>query len=204
MGSEDKEAGMDECPHPVRISSFQISKYEVTQAQWRAVMGADPPSLFNKGCDECPVENVSWDDAQAFLKRLNQLTGVGYRLPTEAEWEYAARGGPEGGGAAYQFAGSYYLDEVGWYAVNANESHPVGQKKPNQLGLYDMSGNLWEWCQDRYGPYPCDKKTKKSSDRVLRGGSWNYMPESCRVADRFRLNPGDRYAFVGFRIARNY
>ncbi|HAD14119.1 MAG TPA: hypothetical protein DCF33_16975, partial [Saprospirales bacterium] len=179
MGSDDKEA--DECPHKVTVPSFRISKYEVTQAQWRAVMGSDPPGLYNKGCDECPVERVSWDDVQEFLKKLNQLTGVDYRLPTEAEWEYAAKGGQAGLKSAYQYAGSDKLDEVGWYDGNykigntfgeKNTTHPVGQKKPNQLGLYDMSGNVWEWCQDTYGPYPCDKKTKKEERlRVLRGGS---------------------------------
>ncbi len=212
MGSDDKEA--DECPHKVTVPSFRISKYEVTQAQWRAVMGSDPPGLYNKGCDECPVERVSWDDVQEFLKKLNQLTGVDYRLPTEAEWEYAAKGGQAGLKSAYQYAGSDKLDEVGWYDGNykigntfgeKNTTHPVGQKKPNQLGLYDMSGNVWEWCQDTYGPYPCDKKTKKEERlRVLRGGSWVNNPGRCRVASRDWGDPDSRGYDVGFRVARDY
>ncbi|HLP94533.1 MAG TPA: SUMF1/EgtB/PvdO family nonheme iron enzyme [Saprospiraceae bacterium] len=212
MGSDDKDA--DECPHKVTVPSFRISKYEVTQAQWRAVMGADPPKLYNKGCDECPVDNVSWDDVQRFLIKLKELSREDYRLPTEAEWEYAARGGPVGGESAYQYSGSDNLDEVGWWAGNSKEgntfgeqkaTHPVGQKKPNQLGLYDMSGNVYEWCQDTYGPYPCDKKTEKETNsRVLRGGSWSGYPAEWRVASRIWDDPSNRHAFVGFRVARDY
>ncbi len=214
MGSKDKEAGDDECRHQVTVTSFSLSKYELTQAQWRAVMGSDPPELYNKGCDECPVEGVNWNDAQEFLKRLNELTGKNYRLPYEAEREYAAKGGQAGVKFSYKYAGSDNLDEVAWYNRNYDAGNiygerkttrPVGSKKANQLGLYDMSGNVWEWCEDTFKPYTCDKKTVGyESVRVIRGGSWGDNPENCRVADRYGYYPDSRDYYVGFRVVRGY
>ncbi|MBK8195781.1 MAG: formylglycine-generating enzyme family protein [Lewinellaceae bacterium] len=162
----------DECPHEVTVRSFEIGKYEVTQKQWRQVMG-DNPSSF-KNCDDCPVEKVSWDDVQRFLDALNARLPRGqkkYRLPTEAEWEFAARGGK--GSRRYTYAGANDPGKVAWYYDNSgSKTHPVGQLAPNELGIHDMSGNVYEWCDDTWGPYPCDTKTKKeSSRRVVRGGS---------------------------------
>ncbi len=153
-----------------------------------------------------PVIHVSWNDARAYCEWLSRQTGEQYRLPTEAEWEFAARGGNDSKG--YQYAGSDNLDEVGWYAENSGgKTHPVGQKKRNELGLYDMSGNVWEWCQDWYGDYPSSAQTNPTgpttgSGRVDRGGSWYFVPQYCRVANRFFVGPGYRNFNVGFRLAR--
>lgn len=193
-------------PHQVTLSDYYIGKYEVTQKQWREVLGNDPEELFFKGCDDCPVEGVSWEDVQEFLKRLNARTGKTYRLPTEAEWEYAARGGASSKG--FQYAGSNVLDEVAWYDDNSGaKTHPVGQKKANELGLYDMSGNVYEWCQDWYDDYargpaknPAGPSTR--SLRVVRGGSWSRYAQYCRVADRNSYTPGNRNYNLGFRLAR--
>lgn len=173
----------------VTVSDFKIGKYPVTQAQWRRVMGSNP--AYFKDCDDCPVENVSWDEVQDFIAKLNQQTGLRYRLPTEAEWEYAARGGNLSNG--YQYAGSNNLDEVGWYSKNSNrQTHPVGQKKPNELGLHDMSGNVWELC--------INKKTANSFSYVLRGGSWDLDDYVCRSAVRYRNYPDPWYIIYGFRL----
>src|ERR1043165_2390911 len=147
--------------HEVRVNTFYISKFSVTQKEWEAVVGTRP--WFSKDCPECPVENVSWFDAQVFINTLNQLTGRYYRLPTEAEWEYAAKGGVKSKG--YKYAGGNDPKLVAWYDENSNKvSHPIGQKQPNELGLYDMSGNVWQWCQDWFDdkyynkkPNNCDK-----------------------------------------------
>jgi formylglycine-generating enzyme required for sulfatase activity len=205
MGSNDYG---DEKPiHSVTLSSFYLSKYQVTQKQWTEIMGNNP-SRF-KG-EDLPVENVSWNDAQEFIKKLNEITGKKYRLLTEAEWEYAARGGNQSQG--YKYAGSDNLDEVGWYDKNSNsKTHPVGQKKPNELGLYDISGNVWEWCEDiwheDYKGAPEDGiawlTDGDSSRRVLRGGSWGYVDVNCRVAYRLRGSPTVRYNRYGFRLARD-
>ena len=201
----------DEKPaHQVTVSDFYIGKYEVTQKEWREVMGSNPSHF--KECDDCPVEQVSWKDIQVFLAKLNEKTGrrkfnkigKGYRLPTEAEWEYAARGGLSSRG--YKYAGSNSLVEVAWYEGNAwDKTHPVGQKKANELGLYDMSGNVYEWCSDWYGNYPSTAQTnpKGSSTgttRVLRGGSWNNITGYCRSANRISDIPVNRYDRVGFRL----
>ena len=171
MGSNS--GASDEKPiHTVTVSSFFMDKTEVTQAQYRKVMGNNP-SHFS-GCDECPVESVSWHDANEYAKK------VGKRLPTEAEWEYAARGGSTGSPTTY--AGSNDLGALGWYSGNSGrKTHPVGQKDPNELGLYDMSGNVWEWCSDRYdsdyyknSPKNNPKGPNSGAARVLRGGSWHY------------------------------
>jgi formylglycine-generating enzyme required for sulfatase activity len=176
MGSPGSETGRDadECQHQVTVAPFKIGFYEVTQADWRAVMGSDPEQLYFKGCDDCPVERVSWNDIQEFISKLNEKTSLRFRLPTEVEWEYAARGGKQSKG--YLYAGGNSLNDVAWYGNNsASKTHPVGGKQANELGLFDMSGNVWEWCQDTYKPYPCDSNTKANdSVRVLRGGSWYY------------------------------
>jgi len=196
----------DEKPvHRVTVSDFYIGKYEVTQKQWRAIMGNNP-SYF-KG-DNLPVENVSWDDVQEFLKKLNTKTGKHYRLPTEAEWEYAARGGVKSRG--YEYAGSNNIDEVAWYDGNSgNKTHPVGTKKPNELSIYDMSGNVWEWCHDWYAtnyyrnsPHYNPQGPSNGDSRVLRGGSWDYDAGNCRVANRYGDYPGYSDGNDGFRVAR--
>ncbi|MEZ4888810.1 MAG: SUMF1/EgtB/PvdO family nonheme iron enzyme [Chitinophagales bacterium] len=207
MGSNDGQD--DEKPvHPVTLSTFQMGKYEVTQAQWEAVMGSNP-SQKSAGCDNCPVESVSWNDAQDFIKKLNQLTGKRFRLPTEAEWEFAARGGTKS--RNYTYSGSNSIDEVAWYGDNSgSKTHPVGGKKANELGLYDMSGNVWEWCNDWYdenyyssSPSSNPKGPATGGVRVLRGGSWNNKPLNCRSADRFWFNPEFRINYgVGFRCAK--
>ena len=192
--------------HPVTLSDFEIGKYPVTQAEWVKVMGNNP-STSSKACDECPVETVSWNEVQEFLKKLNVQTGKKYRLPTEAEWEYAARGGQSGLNDNFEYAGSNNIDEVAWYYENSgSKTHPVGLKKPNQLGLYDMSGNVWEWCNDWYGDYLAGAKTnptgpEKGVYRVLRGGSWFFYVNHCRSGIRNWDNGGSRHYNYGFRVA---
>jgi formylglycine-generating enzyme required for sulfatase activity len=199
----------DEKPsHQVTVSDYYIGKYEVTQKEWRAVMGSDPPELRFKGCDNCPVEQVSWEDIQQFLTKLNAKTGKVYRLPTEAEWEYAARGGSSGRG--YKYSGSNNLDKVAWYRSNSRDkTHPVGRKKANELGLYDMSGNVGEWCSDdwhgNYTGAPTDGRawidSPRASNRVNRGGSWVDFSLFCRVSFRFYGAPSSRLSNLGFRLA---
>ena len=185
------------------LSNYEIGKYPVTQKLWKDVMGANP-SLFNG--DDLPVERVSWDDCQEFLKKLNaRYPGQNYRLPTEAEWEFAARGGIHSKG--FEFAGSNDLEEVGWYDKNSSsKTHPVGQKKANELGSHDMSGNVWEWCQDWHGDYPKTPQNNPQGpatgySRVYRGGSWDYYPSFCSVAHRADWGPGHRSGDLGFRLA---
>jgi formylglycine-generating enzyme len=190
-------------PHTVTLSSYYIGKYEVTQAQWMTVMGSNPSHF--QGCDECPVESVSWDDVQEFLSRLNQLTGKNFRLPTEAEWEFAARGGSIGSPSL--FAGGNDLDSVAWNEYNSGDRmHPVGLKAPNELGLYDMSGNVWEWCNDWFGDYDSTAKTNprgpsKGICRLTRGGSWYHDALHCRISLRECGPPDLRGYFLGFRLA---
>lgn len=219
-GGRDTDCSASEKPsHQVQLSAFSIGRYEVTQAQWRAVMGSEPPELFNKGCDNCPVEGVNWNDIQNFLQKLNLHTGKKYRLPTEAEWEYAARGGNKSQGNLY--SGSNSINEVAWYKENyrSGNTHgerkttrPVGGKKPNELGLYDMSGNVHEWLQDWYASEyyaACEQQglsvnpngPDKASHRVLRGGSWGSVAKSCRAADRYYGAPTYRNYTLGFRLA---
>ncbi len=189
--------------HSVTLSDYYIGKYEVTQVQWEAVMGSNP-SYFKKG-DDYPVEWVSWDDVQEFLTKLNQWTGKNYVLPTEAQWEYAARGGAKSKG--YEYSGSNTIGDVAWYYNNAqNSTHPVGTKRPNELGIYDMSGNVDEWCSDWYGEYSDAAQTdpvgpESGSFRVCRGGGWNNIAWGCRVSHRGYDSPGDRYYYLGFRVA---
>jgi len=185
-------------PHRVRITQgFQMGRYEVTQEQWQAVLGSNP-SRFQGAT--LPVEQVSWDDVQGFLQRLNARNdGYRYRLPTEAEWEYAARAG-----TTDKYAGASALGDAAWYDSNSGgTTHPVGQKRPNAWGLYDMLGNVWEWCQDWYGDYSSgavDNPTGPSSgsQRIVRGGSWYGLAWLVRVSYRFGVVPGDRDLSFGF------
>ena len=205
QGSDCWPAGRP--PHSVTVSDFYIGKYEVTQKEWREVMGKDPSSF--KNCDNCPVENVSWDDIQEFLVKLNKKTGDTYRLPTEAEWEYAARGGALSEG--YKYSGSNSEDEVSWhYGNSGKKTHPVGQKRPNELGLYDMTGNVWEWCaddwHDSYTGAPSTGQvwidSPRVKERVNRGGSWDTRsPQYLRLPTRNHNMSSNRASGLGFRLA---
>ena len=189
--------------HSVTLSDYYIGETEVTQELWEAVMGSNP-SCF-KGDNQLPVERVSWDDCQEFIKELNRLTGKKFRLPTEAEWEYAARGGKYSRG--YKYSGSNNSDEVAWYDSNSgSKTHPVKTKKDNELGLYDMSGNVWEWCNDWWGCYQSNSQTNptgpsEGESRVLRGGGWCYFDMGVRVSRRDYLTPGYRHIIIGLRLA---
>jgi formylglycine-generating enzyme required for sulfatase activity len=200
----DREASSDEKPaHQVILSSFSIGKYEVTQEEWEAVMGSNPSQF--KGAKR-PVEQVSWDDCQEFIRKLNALTGKRFRLPTEAEWEYAARGGNRSQG--YKYASGNNIGSVAWYEGNSNsETHLVGQKQSNELGLYDMAGNVWEWCQDwydssYYGNSPSTNPVNNTSAslRVARGGSWLNLAGNCRMSFRNFRAPGYRSSYLGLRL----
>ena len=188
--------------HSVTLSSYYIGKTEVTQALWKAVMGSNP-SYFKS--DNQPVENVSWNDCHEFIRKLNALTGQNFRLPTEAEWEFACRGGNNSRG--YKYSGSNNLGSVAWYDGNSgNKTHPVGTKAPNELGIYDMSGNVWEWCADWYGDYSSGAQTNPTgpyggSNRVYRGGSWNYDVGRCRSSNRDFYYPWIRDIILGLRLA---
>ena len=182
--------------HKETVSDFMIGETPVTQELWQAVMGSNPSDFT--GDMQRPVECVSWDDCQAFIRKLNQLTGQNFRLPSEAEWEYAARGGNRSKG--YKYAGSNDVDAVAWYGGNSgNTTHPVKTKQPNELGIYDMSGNVWERCQDKW----CDdyNSPRDSGFRVLRGGSWNDLARGVRVSDRDYFAPGRRSYDEGLRLA---
>ena len=199
----DDECYDDEKPrHQVTLSSFSLGKYEVTQAQWRAVTNNNP-SHFS-GCDNCPVENVSWNDVQEFIRKLNQMTGENFRLPTEAEWEFAASGGTKSQGDKY--SGSNSIGSVAWNGANSGgKTQPVGKKSPNELGLYDMSGNVFEWCSDWHGDYSSGSKTNpkgptSGSHRVIRGGSWLSF-QACRVSYRGYQPASYRHFNIGFRLA---
>lgn len=194
--------------HEVSVPSFYMGQYLVTQAQWQAIMGSNPSHFKNN--PKHPVERVSWNDISNFLRKLNAKTGRNYRLATEAEWEYAARGGNKS--RSYKYAGSNNIGDVAWYSKNSGgKTHEVGKKKPNELGLYDLSGNVWEWCQDlwhsNYKGAPTDGSPWESGDdssyRVLRGGSWNDLQENCYVAFRSSDLPNLSYFNGGFRLAHS-
>ena len=232
MGSDktaDPDAESYEMPvHPVHLSDFHMGQYPVTQALWRVVVEAECPGFGRVDQEKLqpepsdfqgdmrPVEQVSWDDVQVFLKKLNLLTDASrpantrYRLPSEAEWEYAARGGPHSEG--YRYAGSDKLSEVGWFDSNSEkETHDVGLLMPNELGLYDMCGNVWEWCEDwfdsgyyekclKLGTVSNPKGPEKGSHRVVRGGGWDGTAQACRAAYRAGNAPAARWRGNGFRL----
>ena len=208
--------------HKVYLNSFYISKYEITQKEWVEIMGSNPSCYWGY---DYPVENVNWYDVQKYIKKLNKKTGKKYRLPTEAEWEFAAKGGNLNQG--YIYAGSNYLNAVAWYKnnhidldivarnksiynnyINTNKTNTVGTKEPNELGLYDMSGNVWEWCQDWYSedyynnsPSNDPKGPEKGEYRVMRGGAWSEIDKHCRSTYRGYGNPYGNISKVGFRLA---
>lgn len=203
MGSNDGKK--DELPvHRVILNDFYISRYEVTQSLWVDVLGTT--NGMKSDCPLCPVYDVSWESIQTFLNQLNKLTGRHYRLPTEAEWEYAAAGGSHSKG--YKYSGSNLPDDVAWYEPNASQkTHPVGQKQPNELGIYDMSGNVWELCSDWYdksyytkstASNPCN--TSPSAYRVSRGGSWRSPEQRCQVHARNRDIRDHHIGNGGFRL----
>lgn len=202
MGSNSSVYDDEKPAHHVNINySFYIGKFEITQSQWKAVMGKNPSYILDCG-DDCPVEQVSWNDAQEFIRKLNNLQNdIEYRLPTEAEWEYAYRAGT---------TGDYYgsLNAIAWYDGNTGKSrkHSVGQQQPNAFGLYDMSGNVAEWCQDWYGTYPVGTVTNPTGAisgtyRVTRGGGWVDSSISLRSSARQSRVPSLRYSGLGFRVA---
>lgn len=209
MGSnaKDKEAYAEEKPvHEVCVSDFYIGKYEITQGQWQAVMGSNPSKFSSCGTD-CPVEQVSWNEVQDFINELNRLTGKKYRLPTESEWEYACRSG----GKNEKYSGTnddQRLVDYAWYDKNSdNKTHKVGTKKPNGLGIFDMSGNVDEWVEDAYAGYSLYSRNnpinKSGSIRVVRGGGWRSKPERVRATNRNCGTPDSRYFLIfGFRLAR--
>lgn len=201
----------DEKPvHTVTVSSFYMAETEVTQALWYAVMGAKPyfdgdewSNTYGLG-DNFPAYYISYNDCLEFISKLNDLTGMNFRMPTEAEWEYAARGGSKSMG--HIFSGSNTLGDVAWYYDNSgSKTHPVKTKKANELGLYDMSGNVWEWCSDWYGAYKNSSDTdptglETGSSRVLRGGALLNFDTGCRVANRINSNPSNRFNGCGLRL----
>ncbi len=200
---QSSDCSEDEKPaHKVTLSDFNISKYEVTQDEWQSVMGSNPSQF--KG-DKLPVERVSWENVQTYLKKLNSKTGKKYRLPTEAEWKYAAKGGDKS--KNYEYSGSNILNEVAWNKDNSGgETHEVGAKKANELGIYDMSGNIWEWCSDWFDGVdsvsPTNNPTGPSSgsSHVLRGGSWGDDSRGCRVVGLNFNTPTNRNTYIGFRV----
>jgi formylglycine-generating enzyme required for sulfatase activity len=190
----DIDAYDDERPiHDVSLSDYYIGQTEVTQALWQTVMGTNP-SYF-KG-DNKPVDNVSWNDCQIFIERLNMMTGKNFRLPTEAEWEFAARGGNLSRG--YKYSGSNYIDDIAWFDANSlGTTHDVAIKMPNEIGLFDMSGNVWEWCEDKYNKYSGQTESNPTGPnsgfyRVVRGGSWNINARNCRASCRSISTPSNR------------
>ena len=207
MGATDEQAGdyeSNETPvNRVHLSSYYIGQTEVTQELWREVMGTNPSNFL--GDLQRPVERVSWNDCQTFLSRLNVLTGKNFRLLTEAEWEFAARGGNKSQG--YKYAGSNTIGDVAWCTSNSSsKTHAVATKAPNELGLYDMSGNVWEWVNDRYGSYTSGEKTDPTgpatgSYRVSRGGSWSCNAAYCRVSYRDYSTPASTNFDLGLRLA---
>ena len=224
MGEPSDEGEADEKPvHSVTLNNFYIGKTEVTQKQWCDIMGIRPRDLiFGKG-DNYPVYNVTWNDIQVFFKRLEKKTGKKFRLPTESEWEYACRGGKYS--ADYKYSGSNESNTVAWYCENSGRkrledeehsynllrknncaTHPVGKLKPNELGIYDMNGNVWEWCADLYDEYPFSLQIESPEEAkkhayVIRGGGFADISRTCRIANRGRAT---RYTFacdLGFRLA---
>jgi formylglycine-generating enzyme required for sulfatase activity len=213
MGSPSDELGRgtDETQYTVTISeSFYIQTTEVTQGQWKAVMGNNPSDFDSCGLN-CPVELISWEDAEDFIITLNAMGEGSYTFPTEAQWEYAARAGSNkafANGGISDTTTDSNLDVMGWYASNSGSTpHAVAQKQPNAWGLYDMHGNVYEWCQDWYGTYPDISVTdpggpSSGSSRVERGGSWINSAQNCRSAKRYSYTPGSRLNSIGLRLSR--
>ena len=209
MGDSFGDGGSDEKPlHEVCVDSFRLARHEVTQELWHAVMGSNPSRFRDNPRN--PVENVSWNDAQEFINRLNVKSGTNWRLPTEAEWEFAARSR----GLKQRFAGTSALESLSqfaWYEENSEEKpHPVGSRSPNGLGLYDMSGNVWEWCSDRYdrvyyrqSPLNNPKGDPFGINRVMRGGSATSKAGFLRVTYREYVSPGMKQGLYGLRLARH-
>lgn len=212
MGS-DVAWDVEKPAHSVTISQdYYIGTTEVTQGLWYAITGTSVTDIadangwgYHGVGDDYPMYNISWVDCQEFITKLNQITGQNFRMPTEAEWEYAAKGGNQSLG--YTFCGNNTIDEVAWYMSNSDDTtHPVATKKANELGLYDMSGNVWEWCSDWYGTYSSTAVTDPTgatsgSDRVVRGGSKSSEVPVCRPTYRFYANPTEQFANVGLRLA---
>ena len=206
MGATSEQgsyANSDEKPvHSVTLSDYYIGETEVTQELWEAVMGSNPSNF--SGYPQRPLENVSWNKCQTFITKLRELTGKNFRLPTEAEWEYAARGGDKSKG--YKYSGSNTIENVAWYDGNSGwKTHDVKAKQANELGIYDMSGNVQEWCQDKYGSYSGDSQTNPTgpssgSYNVIRGGNWRDGAGKCRVSRRDYSYPGTMYTEVGLRL----
>jgi formylglycine-generating enzyme len=212
MGNSGSDAEIDEIPaHEVTVNTFRIAKTETTVFQWKAFCKAtgkkmpDPPTW--DWIDNHPIVNITWQDAMDYCNWLSGQKGEKYRLPTEAEWEYAARGGQLSKGTKY--SGGAALDVLGWFSTNSYaRTQPVAQKQPNELGIYDMSGNAWEWCQDWYSEYyyaksPKDNPTgpQNGARHVMRGGSWFSAADNCKVTHRITFAPADRYSNYGFRVA---
>jgi len=198
----DSSGFMEKPRHEVCLSDYYIGRYEVTQRDWRDVMGSNQSRL--KGCgDDCPVDSVSWSDAREFISKLNSITGRAFRLPTEAEWEFACTDR----GRASNWCGGNNSDSVAWLSENSGlKPHPVGSKQPNSLGIYDMSGNVWEWVYDWSGTYDSSRQIAPKgavtgSTRVRRGGSWQYGPEKAAAVWRSSGYPDDRAMDIGFRLA---
>lgn len=208
MGS--KIGGSDEKPvHEIVLDDFYIGRFEVTQIQWRQLMDNDTSTCYFEGCDSCPVERVSWYNVREYIRKLNEKTRMNYRLPTEAEWEFAARGGMLSRG--YKYSGSNSDSLVAWKVGNSDaKTHLVGHKKPNELGVYDMSGNVFEWCADwyapewyRFSPVHNPKGPVEGVFRIIRGGSWFYDNSGLLTTDRESANPSYRYGYIGFRLCRS-
>ncbi|MFN9709879.1 MAG: formylglycine-generating enzyme family protein [Bacteroidota bacterium] len=212
MGSEEIRNPQDTTAtplHQVTVKSFSIAKTETTVAQWKSYciststrMPVEPAWGW---IDNHPIINVSWDEAVAYCQWLSKQTGKKYRLPTEAEWEYAARGGDKSKG--FLFAGGQSVYKYGWFEENSNAtSQPVAQKRPNELGIYDMSGNAWEWCHDWWAPYIDKPQTNPQGPdgdkyfKVIRGGSWNFAHNDCRIGTRDFFSPDGRHNDFGFRV----
>jgi formylglycine-generating enzyme required for sulfatase activity len=203
MGCSTNNCNLFEIPaHQVTVKSFKIGKYLVTEKLWNTVMGEN----INPVSKEFPMYHISWYDVQIFIKKLNEITGKKYRLPTEAEWEFAARGGNKS--QNFTYSGSEDIDEVAWYSENSNYTpHPVGLKKQNELGIYDMSGNMWEWCNDWAAFYTDEAQNNPTGPsagdtKIARGGSYFNPANSCRVSTRVNIPP-DGTGIIGFRLAHD-
>lgn len=208
MGAEDGNDNEKPIREVELTEAFYLGIYEVTQAQWFAVMG-NSPSFFTG--DSLPVERVSWQDVQAFIAQLNEIEGGSrYRLPSEAEWEYAAKGGQAS--KSFTFAGSDSINNVAWYNANSSGiTHKVGLKQPNELGIYDMSGNVWEWCQDWFDAEYYEQAPNRNPEgpssaisKVIRGGSWGSSSDICRTTNRGSIEIESRFSGIGFRLLRAY